>query len=160
MTPFSLIVSPGITLSVSRSGSPWKRQTGVPARKTETLGCPREGTQKPCPKGATPQSLRLPAPASCPSPSSRHLGNMWHVQRCSLSTCCVLGSLLPSLPTSIPPCGSSHPVPESTLTVPLCPGHDEAAGLACSRQALGLKATGPPSGRGEEEHPLSYLPPQ
>ena len=41
----------------------------------------------------------------------------------------------------------------------LC-GHDEAAGLACSGQALGLKATGPPSGRGEEEHPLSYLPPQ
>lgn len=122
MMPFSLIVSPGITLSVSRSGSPWKRQTGVPAQKTETLGCPQEGTQKPCPKRATPQSLRLPAPASCPSPSSRHLGNMWHVQRCSLSTYCVLGSLLPSLPTLqvISPAPDSVP---SHTPVPAPPPH-------------------------------------
>lgn len=99
MTPFSLIVSPGITLSLSRSGSsPWKCQTGAPARKTKTLGCPLEGTQKALPKGVRPQSLRLPAPASCP-PSVRHLGNIWRVQRCSLSTYCVLGSLLPSIPT-------------------------------------------------------------
>lgn len=33
--------------------------------------------------------------------------------------------LLPSLPPTIPPCGSSHPVPRSTPTVPLYPGHDE-----------------------------------
>ena len=99
MTPFSLIVSPGITLSLSRSGSsPWKCQTGVPPRKTKTLGCPREGTQKARPKGVRPRSLRLPAPASCPL-SVRHLGNIWRVQRCSLSTYCVLGSLLLSIPT-------------------------------------------------------------
>ena len=39
-------------------------------------------------------------------------------------------SLLPSLlPPSLSgtPCGSSHPVPRSTPTVPLYPGHDEAA---------------------------------
>ena len=45
-------------------------------------------------------------------------------------------SLLPSLlPPSLSgtPCGSSHPVPRSTPTVPLYPGHDEAAVPAAPR---------------------------